>query len=78
MPLSHNRFGRIGELSSAFVLHKTLLEVFFEKQVDTHANKLVLAVHCYFTSKWFTRCCEVAKFFYESITLPIKKVLGID
>ena len=54
-----NRFGRIGELSHCVVLHKPILDAFFDKQVDENANKLVLAVFCYLKSQWFVLCCEI-------------------
>ena len=73
-----NRFGRIGELSTAVVKHKSILEKFFEKQVNEHANKLVLAVSCYTNSQWFNLCCEVSLFFYDFVSLPFKCVIGID
>ena len=34
-----NRFGRIGELSVAVVLHNKLIDKFFENQVNEHTNK---------------------------------------
>ena len=40
-----NRFGRIGELSSAIKEHVIYIRQFFEEQVDENANKLVLAVY---------------------------------
>ena len=73
-----NRFGRIGELSTAFTEHKSLLNKYFELQVDEHSNKLVLAISCYMDSHWFRTCCEVSKFFFDILTQPLKSVLGID
>ena len=73
-----NRFGRLGELSELFWQHKSTIEAFFDNQVDIHSNKLVLAVYSYFKSEWFTVCCQIARFFYSTVTLPIKKQLGID
>ena len=73
-----NRFGRIGELSTAFIEHKPLLDKYFELQVDEHSNKLVLAISCYMDSHWFRICCEVSKFFFDILTQPLKCVLGID
>ncbi len=54
------------------------IKEFFEKVVDRHSNKLVLAVHAYQTSEWFILCCTIAKKFYEEVTLPIKQMLRID
>lgn len=73
-----NRFGRLGELSSLFLQHKAMLLVFFDKQINVNANKLVLAVSCYLSSSWFSICCEIANDVYETVTVPIKKAIGID
>ena len=73
-----NRFGRIGELSNYVMIHKPVLAVFFDKQVDEHANKLVLAVFSYLKSQWFILCCEIASCFYSSVTMRLKRVMGID
>ena len=73
-----NRFGRMGEISSAMVAHKPLIDMFFDNQVNEHSNKLVLAVDCYKQSEWFMICCQTAVYFFESVTLKIKRVLGID
>ena len=42
-----NRFGRVGELSKATDGQKQLLKQVFDRQVDVHANKRVLAVDAY-------------------------------
>ena len=42
-----NRFGQIGELSTAVLAHSAILEKFFNEVVDEHANKLTLAVFAY-------------------------------
>lgn len=73
-----NRFGRLGELSATVVAQASMLNTFFENQVNEHANKLVLAVSCYKESEWFVSCSEVASQFYSQVTLKIKLVLGID
>ena len=73
-----NRFGRIGELSSAVKRHINHIKNFFEEQVDENANKLVLAVFHFLKSDWFLTCCDVASYFYTDVILPIKELLGID
>ena len=40
--------------------------------------KLVPAVSCYLSSSWFSICCEIANDVYETVTVPIKKAIGID
>ena len=74
--VSNNRFGCIGQLSEAMIKHKNLLGVFFEKQVNTHGNKLVVDV--YLRSDWFVQCSNISCTFYNDIVLPIKKIIGID
>ena len=73
-----NRFGRLGELSAAITKHIHHIRNFFDNQVDENANKLVLAVHNFVSSDWFLTCCDVAKYFYDEITIPIKKLIGMD
>ena len=73
-----NRFGRLGELLSMFVNHKLTIDSFFEYQVDIRTNKLVLAVHAYYNSTWFSLFCKVGSIFYKKVTIPINRVLGID
>ena len=73
-----NRFGQIGELSTALLNHKPLLDKFFDEVVDEYANKLVLTVYAYKESQWVNICCEVAAHFYRIVTLPLKEIIGID
>ena len=73
-----NRFGRLGELSAAVFKHIHHIRQFFEEQVEENANKLVLAVYNFIRSDWFLTCCKVAKCFYDEITIPIKKLIGMD
>ena len=68
-----NRFGRIGEISSTIVKHDTIVKEFFDKMVDQHANKLVLAVYAYQRSHWFILCCEIAAKFYKEVRYRSKK-----
>ena len=72
-----NRFRSIGELSALFIYHHGMIDVFFEKLVDIHAYKLVLATSSYQKSKWFIMCCKIACFFDKSLTVPIKKQLAL-
>ena len=76
--LVSNKFGRVGELSKATDSQQQLLELFFERWVDVHANKLFLAVDAYLKSRWLTNCCAIASTFYDEVVIPIKKVIGID
>ena len=73
-----NRFGRIGELSHAIQNDIVHIRTFFEELVDENANKLVLAVYNYIQSEWFLTCCNVAARFYHEITIPIKRLIGMD
>jgi hypothetical protein len=73
-----NRFGRCGSLSETYILHKPLLQEFFEECIDEHANKLHLACFAYLNSQWFLTCCQVAASFNSVLTSPFKEVLGID
>ena len=73
-----NRFGRIGEISTAIIRHLPFINEFFEKMVLEHSNKLVLAVHAYQRSQWFIMCCEIGRKIYQEVTLPIKQMLRID
>ena len=73
-----NRFGRIGELSNVVQKHLAYIRQFFDEQVNEHSNKLVLAVYTYIQSEWFLTCCNVAAGFYHKITIPIKKLIGMD
>ena len=73
-----NRFGRIGELSNVVQKHLPYIRQFFDEQVNEHSNKLVLAVYTYTQSQWFLTCCNVAASFYHKITIPIKKLIGMD
>ena len=73
-----NRFGRLGYLSKAVVEHKEMLQMFFDRQVDIHATKLVTAVDAYLRSFWFLQCSTTACIFYIEVILPIKIVIGLD
>jgi hypothetical protein len=73
-----NRFGRCGNLSETYILHKSLLDEFFEECIDEHANKLHLACFAYLNSPWFLKCCRVADSFNTVLTVPFKEVLGLD
>ena len=46
--------------------------------MNEHANKLFLAVHIYQRSEWFLFGCEIAGQFHEVVTVPIKKIIGMD
>ena len=37
-----------------------------------------MAVDAYLKSPWFLQCCTIACTFYEQVTIPIKKIIGID
>ena len=73
-----NRFGRVGELSDSFQKHLVYIITFFDEYVDENDNKLVLAVYNYIKSDWFLICCNVVASFYHQITIPIKKLIGMD
>ena len=73
-----NRFGRIGQISVTVLKHQSTIKKYFDKAVNEHANKLVLAVHAYQRSEWFLFGCEIASQFHEVVTLPIKKIIGMD
>ena len=45
-----NRFGRLGELSTAITKHIHHIRNFFDDQVDENANRLVQAVHNFVSS----------------------------
>ena len=75
---SSNRFGRIGQISDMVVKHQTLIKKYFDKAVDEHSNRLVLAVHAYQRSEWFLFGCEIASQFHEVVTIPIKRIIGMD
>ena len=51
-------------------MHKLLIDKLFEEQIDEHGNKLVFVVMCYKMSTCFLLCCDVAKHFKETVTLP--------
>ena len=73
-----NRFGRIGEISYSTIEHSELIAKFFDKMVNEHSNKLVLAVHAYHRCDWFMLCCSIAKTFYHEVIIPVKQMLRID
>ena len=58
--------------------HQAMIKKYFDKAVNEHANKLVLAVHAYQRSEWFLFGCEIAGQFHEVVTVPIKKIIGMD
>ena len=55
-----------------------IIDLCFVNQVDIHTNKLVLVVHVYYNSAWFSLYCEAASIFHEKNTIPFKRCLGID
>ena len=55
-----------------------MINAFFEDQVNENQNKLVLAVAGYIQSDWFCICAKVATFFYEIVSIELKKAIGID
>ena len=57
---------------------RNIVDQYFERQVNEHSNKLVLAVSCYKDSQWFLLCCEVSAYFYQTVTVKMKKSLFID
>ena len=73
-----NRFGRMGEIANTMVFHKDIIDKFFERQVNEHSNKRVLAVSSYKDSQWFLLCCEVSAYFFQTVTIKMKKALFID
>ena len=75
---SSNRFGRIFSLAQTFVEHRTMIQKFFDEQVDQHQNKLFTACYAYLQSRWFNLCCEIGSRVNLLTVLPIKSALGID
>ena len=38
----------------------------------------MLSVFVYKNSGWFNMCCRLSSYFHQSVTLPLKKLIGID
>ena len=69
-----NRFGRLADLSTLFISHRSLLVKFFDKVVDENQNKLQLACFCYLRSEWLKVCCEVVDKLNEILMKPLKLI----
>lgn len=75
---SSNRFGRTLELAETFLQHRSLIEKFYDEQVDQNQNKLFLACYAYLNSSWFKLCCQIGSKVNTTVVIPIKAALGID
>ena len=60
------------------LVHEELLHLFFDKNVDENANKLVLACFSFIHSPWFLLCCRVCASFKTILVDDIILALGID
>ena len=78
MGFRSNRFGRIPYLSNVMLVHEELLNLFFDKNVDENANRLVLACFSFIHSPWFLLCCRVCARFKNILVDDITLALGID
>ena len=75
---SSNRFGRTLSLAETFVQHRSMIQKFYDEQVDQHQNKLFLACYAYLQSRWFNLCCELGAKLNTLAVIPLKAALGID
>ena len=75
---SSNRFGRTLSLAENFTQQRTMIQKFYDEQVDQHQNKLFLACYAYLQSSWFNLCCELGSRLNTIAVIPLKQALGID
>ena len=75
---SSNRFGRTLDLAETFVQHRSMIQKFYDEQVDQNQNKLFLACYAYLQSRWFNLCCDLGARLNKTVVIPLKAALGID